>query len=193
MNTGLGMGFSGAMTMIDPPEITPLFLRELLAYDPETGVLVWKVRGRHLFTSDREHKRWNGRYGGKTAFSPNRNGYLDGMVFRQMQRAHRVAWAIYYGVWPTHDIDHINGVRTDNRISNLRSVDRRANSRNQKLRSTNKSGVMGVCRIRGRWRAYINVKRATHIGTYDTFDEAVEARRQAERRLGYHENHGRPQ
>ena len=60
--------------------------------------------------------------------------------------AHRVAWAIYYGVWPTGMIDHINGDGLDNRICNLRDVTHKENARNSRRKATNKSGCSGVMR-----------------------------------------------
>jgi hypothetical protein len=164
----------------------------LMRYDPETGKLYWLERPRVFFKSDKDHKRWNTRYAGNEAFSPNNNGYLDGMIFRRMYRAHQVAWALHYGEWPKDQIDHINGDRSDNRITNLRVVSRSENCRNTKLRSNSKTGVLGVYRHKHRWRATIYDGGSRHIGLFDTFEDAVAARKAAERELGYHPNHGRP-
>lgn len=168
-------------------------LRSVLRYEPETGLLYWLERPRSLLKSDHEWRRWNTRYAGKVAFSPNTSGYLDGMIFRVMHRAHQVAWALHYGEWPTLDIDHINGERTDNRIANLRQVDRATNARNQRVRRNNKTGVMGVSRQRsGGFRATICVNgKLSHLGVFPTLDEAAAARKKAERENGFHENHGR--
>jgi hypothetical protein len=98
-----------------------------------------------------------------------------------------------YGDEP-QDIDHINGNRRDNRIANLRAVDRRENMRNARLRSNNTSGIVGVTfsRDRKKWVAQINDGKVRSLGRFDKFEDAVEARKAAERRAGFHPNHGRP-
>jgi len=171
---------------------TPSLISLLLRYEAETGKLFWLQRPRIFFKSDREWRRWNTRYAGKEAFSPNTQGYLDGMIFRTMYRAHHVAWALHYGEWPELQIDHINGDRADNRIVNLREVTRSENCRNTRLRSNNTSGVMGVSRHGKRWRAYIHADgRIVHLGVFATVEEAKAARKAAEAEHGYHANHGR--
>ena len=172
--------------------MTPQQLAELLAYDPETGVLTWRRRARELFKTDGECLRWNNRYAGTRAFSLNNHGYRDGMIFRRMYRAHRVVWAIHHGVWPDGQIDHINGDRDDNRIANLRLATRSANCRNTKLRKNSSSGIMGVSPFKGRWRAYIrDGGKNIHLGIFSTAAAAAAARKSAEQKLGYHPNHGR--
>jgi hypothetical protein len=170
-------------------------LHKLFKYDPETGSLIWMARSEIDFPNPRDGwKRWNVRYAGKVAFSPNTQGYLDGMIFRKMYRAHTIVWAMHRGAWPEKHIDHINGNRTDNRIENLRDVDRAENARNTRLKSNNRSGVNGVTFRNGRWRA--NIRAGGHqiqIGSFDTIAEAAEARRKAEVTCGYHPNHGLPQ
>lgn len=97
---------------------------------------------------------------------------------------------------PNGEIDHINGIRSDNRLCNLRDVSALENRRNSALHGRNKSGVSGVRkrtdRKGERWiaRVYLDGK-AIHLGSFDTFDAAVTARRGAERKYGYHSNHGR--
>lgn len=170
----------------------PEILRQLLDYDASTGVLRWKHRDRSFFGSEREYKRWNVRYAGSRAFTPNTNGYLDGYVLRVMHRAHIVAWAIHYGEIPTIYIDHINGNRTDNRIANLRQVSAQENARNSKQKSSNTSGFTGVCPHKGKWRATImNDRKQLYLGIFRNIEDAAAARKEAERRLGYHQNHGR--
>lgn len=181
-------------------DVTPEMLSEFLSYDAETGALTWNKRADKWFRSGRygqasEANRWNKIYAGNPAFtSINDGGYLNGRVFNFGFRAHRVAWAIFYGKWPDDQIDHINGDRRDNRIANLREVTNAVNGRNQKLRSTNKTGAIGVhwSKVRKKWHARImlNGKR-TDLGCYDTFEEAVKVREEASRRLDFHPNHGR--
>lgn len=167
-------------------------LAQIICLDKETGYLFWLARDRKFFRTDGEHKRWNGRYAGKRAFTINSNGYRDGMIFRKMHRAHHVAWALHYGAWPTMDIDHINGDRDDNRISNLRQVTRSENCRNTFLRRNNTSGVMGVSKNKNRWIAYIyDQGRHRTLGRFKTLEEAAAARKSADRDFGYHPTHGR--
>jgi hypothetical protein len=114
------------------------------------------------------------------------HGYLQGCVFGKVYRAHRIIWKMVTGEDPPADIDHDNGKRSDNRWKNLFSRTRGENSKNQKVRSSNKSGVMGVHwdSRNQKWRAQI------HIGSYDTLEAAAAARRAAEKALGFHPNHG---
>jgi len=174
------------------PLPSPDVLRQLLRYEPDTGKLFWRERPLSFFKSEREWKRWNGRYSGRPAFRVNPQGYVSGMIFRQMHRAHRLVWAMCYNEWPSADIDHINGDRSDNRLCNLRVVSRRENALNQCRRKNNKSGQTGVSQCgNGKWRAYISRGgKPVHLGVYDTIDQAREARKRAEVLYGYHANHG---
>jgi len=138
---------------------------------------------------------WNARYAGAPALaSLNNEGYHRGAIFDAMMRAHRVAWAIYYVEWPEHQIDHINGDRADNRIENLRTVTHAENGRNTKLNCRNKSGVSGVDWFprTKRWRARIVFEQSEkHLGYFEHFEDAVAARKAAEKELNFHPNHGR--
>lgn len=156
-------------------------LRELVKYDPETGHIYWlgsvgKARA------------------GQQAGTVNTHGYRRVGIDGRLYAAHRLAWLITYGEWPDGEIDHINGSRDDNRIANLRQVDTRGNARNRGLRSDNSKGVPGVYfnRNQGNWYAQsCHGGKNKHLGTFPTFDEAVEARRVFQQRHGYHPNHGR--
>lgn len=123
------------------------------------------------------------------------NGYWHVEIFGRSIRVHRIVWAITHGKYPDGDIDHINGIRSDNRISNLRDVSRSVNSRNAKISKNNTSGVNGVsfCKRSGKWQAYIrggvNMK---HLGYFRTIEEASEARSMAEMNVGgFTRRHGR--
>jgi hypothetical protein len=169
-------------------------LRLLLRYDPATGSLTWLHRPRKMFTSPRIGNMWNTRYAYTSAFtSIRKNGYLTGSIHDVKFYAHRVCWALHYGQWPVDQIDHINGIRTDNRIENLRSGVGVENNRNQKKPSTNTSGHMGVSWDVGRskWHAKIQVDGKTiHLGRYLHLDDAIAARTTADVKYKFHENHG---
>lgn len=108
--------------------------------------------------------------------------------------AHRVVWAMHYGQWPFNGLDHINGVRTDNRIINLRPADHTTNAQNMKLMSNNKTGIVGVSynAKRGKYYASIRVRGKTrNLGLFDDIECAKVARRSAEIEHGFHPNHGR--
>lgn len=92
------------------------------------------------------------------------------------------------------EIDHINHVRNDNRLCNLRFVTRSENRRNQSVNSKNTSGVTGVCFLKARkkYMAQISVDRENiYLGIFETLEEAAEARRQADRKYKFNNNHGK--
>jgi len=173
----------------------PELLRKLLRYEPETGKLFWLPRPVELFPDARACKVWNTRYSGCEAFKTvDTDGYKTGRLFTIGTKAHRVIWAIVYGVWPSEQIDHINGNPSDNRLVNLRQASNTQNGRNQKKRITNISGMMCVSfdLRKRRWRAFIRVDgRQIHLGNFAGFEDAAKARLRAELDYGFHPNHGR--
>jgi hypothetical protein len=185
-------------------------LRQLIAYDPATGLLTWRERtsdafsdtslkGKYVRTAQATCQGWNTKYAGKLALNVRGNrGHLQGRIGRAFFFAHRVAWAIHYGREPVGEIDHINGIPTDNRIENLRDVGRIENMRNVKVSTRNTSGLLGVRQDprTESWIAEIGGsgepdRSRIHLGTYRTKAEAAAARRGAEIALEYHPNHGR--
>lgn len=91
---------------------------------------------------------------------------------------HRVIWFLYYGVWPKSEIDHINGDRGDNRITNLRLATRSENGQNRKMPANNSSGHKGVTWVRSRkmWQAAINTgHKPKFLGRFATREEAAAA------------------
>lgn len=109
---------------------------------------------------------------------------------------HKIVWILHHGEIPNlFQIDHINGKRGDNRIENLRLVTVQDNHKNKRRPTTNTSGVIGVNwkKERSRWRVSIGngTKHGKFIGYFIGFDDAVKARKQAEKEYGFHENHGR--
>lgn len=182
------------------PTLEPHMLAELLDYDPHTGTLTWNERSpSHFFGSEQDAshscKIWNSRNAGKPALrTKNKNGYYHGAIYGQTITAHKAAWAIVHGRWPEFAIDHINGDKTDNRLANLRDVTGAENSRNQKRRSTNTSGLTGVSlhKKSGKWVAMVKGDgRVRNLGYFNTKEAAFAARQAANRRFGFHANHGR--
>lgn len=179
---------------------TPDMLRKLLRYEPSTRKLFWRRRSISMFSdgilsADHSCKAWNGRYADKEAFtSLTSHGYLHGTIFTMTHQAHRVIWAMETGAWPTDEIDHINGVRTDNRMENMRDVSNSENSRNMRISKRNTSGFIGISWSKRdrRWRARIHADGADkYLGTFAEKGEAIAAREAAEIKHNYHPNHGR--
>lgn len=185
--------------MADQSLPSPDLLRKVLDYDPVIGSLVWRKRAPDLFYSDgrtSEHKanNWNSRWAGKPAFTgTNNSGYNRGPCLGAYVLAHRVIWAMVTGAWPTGQIDHINGVRTDNRWINLREADHTINGRNARKKSNNTSGHNGVWWFasRNKWCAQITIDcRNIKLGYFDSIEEAVAARKSAEAGHGFTDTHG---
>jgi hypothetical protein len=131
------------------------FIRENLGYDQHTGVLFWKKPG-------------PGRVVGKVVGHKDRNGHLvwsrtDTKPVRKSHRymVHRVIWVLVHGEMPFDQIDHINGVKDDNRLANLRQATNADNMRNVGKQSHNTSGLKGVSfhKLRRKWRADIMVNQ----------------------------------
>jgi len=173
-------------------------LADLLRYDPPTGRLFWKPRQEDYFSGIGEQRSrlcalWNRNFAGKPALNALDNGYRVGRLLTRNVSAHRTIWALHTGSWPTHQIDHINGVRDDNRIENLREVTARQNKRNARLDRRNKSGVSGVCfdTHNGVWVARITLtRRRVFLGAFDTLEAAAAARKAAEENSDYAAAHG---
>lgn len=176
-------------------------LRNLFDCDPEKGLLYWKRRTPDLFAHCKNPQsscaRWNTVFAGKEALTADHgNGYRRGSLFNRDVFAHRVIWKWVTGEEP-EQIDHVNGERSDNRLCNLRNVGYAENHRNKRLRSDSKSGHFGVrWEVRkgrkSRWFTYIREGgKMKFLGYFDRKEDAVACRKAAERRLGFHANHGR--
>jgi hypothetical protein len=169
--------------------LEPSVLRKLLSANFETGELTWEKRDVSFFSDEASARRWNTKWAGKSAFtSRNMHGYAFGGVLGVKLQAHRVVWALRYGAWPNGQIDHINGVRDDNRIFNLRDVTASENQKNQGRSKRNTSGVSGVswCSRSKKWRAYsADQYRITHLGYHNCIGVAVKARNQDRAQKGY--------
>jgi len=131
-------------------------LKELVHYDPETGV----------FYAKRTYKKW---IAGRPVGTTRNTGYKQLCLFGKVYLAHRVAWFYVHGAWPTHGLDHINRDRGDNRIANLREATQAQNHQNR-------SGVRGFSRSAAkseRWVAQICVnKKTVNLGSFATQEEA---------------------
>ena len=158
-------------------KLTQKRLRELLHYNPETGVFKWNLLvGRSVV--------------GGTAGSLDKDGYRHIGINKKDYKAHRLAWLYINGYFPENQVDHINRKKDDNRFKNLREVSQTCNNRNMGNPCHNTSGVKGIVWHRGtkKWRAQLMVnKKMFHLGLYKDFLDAVCARLAGEQRLNWSE------
>lgn len=139
------------------------YLRSILSYDEEIGLIFWKI--------NKNSRARKGAVAGCLAL----DGYWQIRIDSATHRAHRIAWALHYGKFPELLVDHINGVRHDNRISNLRLCDHYGNSRNKGVSKRSKSGVKGVYwnKQLGKWHAQIEAcGLQRHLGFFTDIEEA---------------------
>ena len=149
-------------------------LKELLDYNPETGAFTW--RSSCGCSSP-----------GSLAGTLSVKGYIRIKIGRVLQYAHRLAWLYVYGVHPPDFLDHINRVRDDNRICNLRIASFSENAQNCSIPRSNRSGVLGVSwhKASNMWTAQISISgKKIYLGVYKTIEEAKAARAEAKRK--YH-------
>lgn len=152
-------------------------LREVLRYDPETGVFTWKSRPAEQFASDKSCKTWNTRFAGKQCGCIDSGcGYVLIRVDGERYFAHRLAWLFVSGAWPKNEVDHRNGTRSDNRWLNLRDVTPSVNRQNRRAPSRSAAGALGV-RINkktGRFESRIRRPGGTtkHLGSFATVEAA---------------------
>lgn len=158
------------MSTTKRPYISP---HDALSYDPATGELRWKIR--------REGVKL-----GAIAGSLDALGYRTIGISGKVYKAHRLAWFIHHGAWPERGLDHINEVRDDNRLVNLRLATKGQNGANRGKTKSNKSGFKGVSQHKrsGRWQAEIRfgVTRL-YLGLHDSPEEAHAAYCEAATRL----------
>jgi hypothetical protein len=155
-------------------------VRELLHYDPETGELRWRVDIR----SGRNKAFLCARAGEIAGYVMKSNGYHCICVDLKKYLAHRVAFLIVEGRWPL-EIDHVDGRPLNNAWANLREVDHRTNTENERrARRHSTHGILGVSKNRKRWKAQIMVAGAArYLGTYDTPEAAHQVYLEAKREL----------
>ena len=157
--------------------------KELFTYDRETGIIKWRKR-----TSSGQHD--NLVAGGASSS----DGYMRLGFEGKKYLVHRIAMLLAYGFCDDElEVDHINHIRDDNRLSNLRFVTRTGNLRNQSRSSKNTSGVTGVYyrKAKRKYEAYINVDSVyIYLGSFITLEEAAKVRKAAEIKYKFNSNHG---
>jgi hypothetical protein len=144
--------------------LTQKTAQELFNYDPETGNLYWKRP-----TGARSVP-------GSIVGTLNFHGYYTVGIFGKKYKVHRIIWLYVYGYTPEHELDHINRIKTDNRISNLREVSHQCNLRNAKQHKSNTSGVTGINfdRRTSSWGSWITIdSKSRFLGRYSDYTEAV--------------------
>ena len=147
--------------------ITQAELKELLNYDQETGIFTWSIKPRRginigdIAGSKRKH-----------------DGYVAIRIQGKQYYAHKLAWLYVHNVWSTQEIDHINRIRDDNRLSNLRELSPALNSQNRNKKITNTSGYTGVywCKNSKKWKSQISYNSIRkHLGSFNNIKDAYEA------------------
>lgn len=154
--------------------ITAERLREVLSYDPDSGVFMWRKTGKG-------HRK------NLIAGSLCRDGYVTIYVDDTSFLAHRLAWLYTNGEWPSIEIDHVNNVRSDNRISNLRLATRSENLQNQrKAHADSASKILGVYwhKQKKKWHSVITInKKSKWLGYFDSQEDAINAYQNAKKMM----------
>jgi hypothetical protein len=163
--------------------LTAQRLHELLHYEPETGQFTWIVSRGNQFSKP----------GMKAGFKDT-YGHFGIEIDGKRYLSHRLAWLYVYGKWPEHQIDHINRIRDDNRIENLRDVKGVVNASNKGNYCNNTTGFKGVTIKNGRFVAQITIDgKCKYIGSFDTAEKASDAYQQAKKSPGEREQTGASQ
>ena len=182
-----------------PKELPSIsYLHKVLRYEPDTGFLYWRERTPDMFTQNGTRPvkdictNWNAKMSGKRGFTTqNEDGYHQGTLYGNTHRAVHVVWALCKGVWPRDTglwVDHINNIRSDDRLANLQLLTPSQNARKRLPTDANPSGVIGVSfdKDQGKWRARIRSGgKRVHLGRYTTLEEAAAVREAAEKEYGY--------
>jgi hypothetical protein len=153
-------------------------VRDLLHYDPETGIFTWRYRDRKYSTSDKAYKLFNATFAGKIAGGFDDCGYIKIKILGRLFSAHRLAFLYMTGGFPATEVDHIDRNKTNNRFENLRVVSRAVNIQNNfNPLPSNKLQIRGVRHYLG--KKFVARIRANnqchHLGTFDTAEEAEAA------------------
>lgn len=175
-------------------------IRELLNYDPETGVFTWKARDRKHFSSQRAFSAWNARYAGSvagsTCYDSKGYPYINIGIFGKLLKAHRLSWIYMKGGAVPPAIDHIDRDSTNNKWSNLRSGVG-VNNKNMSMYRNNSSGVSGVSwhKCHKKWEARAHgvvdgTSKQQYLGRYEKLCDAKTAVDRFRAEHGYTEDHG---
>lgn len=168
-------------------DITVEYIQERLDYDLDKGKLYWKPTS---------NKSWSTKFAGKEAGCRFNGGYIKLSIDNEGYLAHRLLWVLAHGYWPD-GIDHINGIRSDNRIVNLREANQSQNMSNVARWAHNTSGVKNVRwhEATGKWLVRVKKRGYTHyFGYYEDLEEACEVAHKARIELhGAYSNHGKTQ
>lgn len=161
-------------------------LSKLIECNFDEGTILWLPRTPDDFNrpnANRLAAAWNTRWAGQPAFDGHHGeGYRFGSFGARRIYAHRLIWAIKHGGWPAGEIDHINRIRHDNRLCNLREVCASENQRNRTHRVSATTGELGVQKRGELFRSTITVDgNCLHLGYYETIRDAVVARQMAEK------------
>ena len=152
-------------------------------YNPNTGDILWK------------NSKLPAKNGTLAGTMKKETGYIQLFFNGKLYLAHRIAMLISYGYCPEEAVvDHINHRRDDNRLSNLRFSNAKDNAKNISLRNDNKTGHMGVVfhKPAKKYQANIAVDgKRIYLGLFETYSDSVFARKEAERKYGFHHNHGK--
>lgn len=160
-------------------------LAACVAYNQDDGSITWRPRDRSMFFRAKDFLGWNKRFSGKPAGRVDAYGYVSISFRGRKFKGHQVAFFIVHGAVP-QCIDHVNGDRSDNRISNLRSASLSDNCANRAMDRRNRSGAKGVSwhsKAR-KWQAHVRMHGVAHyLGLFESIDEAKAARDLAATRL----------
>lgn len=174
--------------------LDPIKVREALDYNELTGEMIWKVRPRSHFNSDRGCNIFNTSHSGTVAGTTGNHGYRQVNLFGKIYLVHRVIMLMKNSEMPEHDVDHINGNRVDNRLCNLRLATRRENLKNRMLSTKNSSGINGVSwdKRYKNWTARIRIEgKYLYIGNFENKEDAALARYIFDMICYYDPSHGR--
>lgn len=159
-----------------PEELTQAKLKELFSYNPKTGIFKRKISVSKNTSI------------GDIAGSKTKQGYLVIIINYKGYYVQRLAWLYVHGYFPEHRIDHINRIKTDNRLCNLREISHSCNLRNSGIRSDNRSGITGISwtKAQAQWCVRITVNnKAYFLGRFSDYEEAICHRLAAEQCLDW--------
>lgn len=164
--------------------LTQSELKRLLGYNEITGEFTWRVSRSNVKVGSVAGCKFTDQRGKQ---------YIVIKINRKSYKAHRLVWMHVHGCWPRNEIDHENGNGCDNRLGNLRDVTHLEQHKNRRRPITNTSGTIGVCFHKqcNKWAAKIKVnKKQLHLGLFANKADAISARKTAEQKYEFHENHG---